>query len=202
MPELKLNRKLNLVMTVDTERGTLHVVAQPIPRAVFEDNFMIMCRAYAAIYNNQLGPITGPQAALMLIKREAQILGEETKGDMLLNEIRRMINVLVPSTNGSSDSYQMMDFGLAVRQKLIDEDSAADIEAAVCFFTLALRAGAPQQMEGAIAGLNLFWNAETTSLTLTEYMRSLPTLTKLDVMEQKDMINLMEAEPASTQIPQ
>jgi hypothetical protein len=199
---VKLNRKLNLVIKIDSERGQLHVIASPISRAIFEDNFMIMCRAYSAIYMNQLGNITGPQAAALLIKREAKILEEEAKGEMLLQEIKRLINILIPPNNGGN--YEMVDFSLAVKQGLIDEEVAADIEAAICFFTLALRAGSIHQLETAALGLDLFWNAEISSLTLTEYTNSLRTSTTEDVTGTKPVIphSRVEIPHSTSMIPQ
>jgi hypothetical protein len=174
--EAKLNRKLNLVVKVESDRGTLHVVAQPVPRSVFEDNFLIMCRAYSMVYSNGLGLVTGPQAAPLLIKLAAKELEQAEKGDMLIQEIRRLTNVLAPSSNGVG-GYEVIDFMDAVRRHLIDEDAAAEIEAAICFFTLAYRAGSHRQMTAATAGLDLFWGAETSALTISDYQRSLPMLT-------------------------
>lgn len=175
-PAVTINRRLNLVTQVDSGRGTLHVFSTPIARSVFDDNFMIMCRAYAEIYRNSLGVIAGPKAAARLIKREAETLGDGAKADMLLEEIRRLTNVLVPATNGTG-GYTMLDYGVAVRQGLIGEDDVDDIEAALCFFTLASRVGPHFQLEAILDGLTVFWRAQTTSLTLTEYQRSLPTST-------------------------
>jgi hypothetical protein len=184
-PAVTLNRRLNLVVKVDGGRdplrGTLHVFAVPVARSVFDANFMIMCRAYAEIYRNSLGVIAGPKAAALLIKQEADVLGESAKGDMLLEEIRRLTNVLVPSVNGAG-GYTMVDYGVAIRQGLIGEDDVADIEAAICFFTLASRVGPHFQLDAILEGLSLFWRAQTTSLTLTEYMRSLPTSTTGDAI--------------------
>jgi hypothetical protein len=181
--EVKLNRKLNLIATIESERGTLHIIAAPIARTVFEDNFMIMCRAYSAVYSNGLGVLTGPRAAALLIKREAKEIGEEIKGNMLIEEIHRLTNVLAPTMNGGG--YELMDYNIAVKQGIIDEDAAADIDAAICFFTLALRAGPQRQVQTLLEALGIFWNAETTSLTLTEYMRSLQTSMTTEIIGQK-----------------
>jgi hypothetical protein len=173
-PAVTINRRLNLVSKIESGRGTLHVFAVPVARSVFDDNFMIMCRAYAEIYRNSLGVIAGPKAAARLIKQEANNLGESAKGDLLLEEIRRMTNVLLPAINGGG-GYSMIDYGVAIRQGLIGEDDVDDIEAALCFFTLASRVGPHFQLDAILEGLRLFWRAETTLSTLTEYMRSLPT---------------------------
>ena len=135
-PAVTINRRLNLVTKVESGRGTLHVFAVPVARSVFDENFMIMCRAYAEIYRNSLGVIAGPKAAARLIKQEADALNESAKGDMLLEEIRRLTNVLVPSVNGAG-GYSMVDYGVAVRQGLIGEDDVDDIEAWRRFAPLA-----------------------------------------------------------------
>jgi hypothetical protein len=42
-------------------------------------------------------------------------------------------------------------------------------------------------MEVALEGLSTLWNAQTSSLNVTEYMRSLPTLTQEENTGEKQM---------------
>jgi hypothetical protein len=174
--KVKLNRKLNLVLKIEAERGTLHVFSTPIGRAVFEDNFLIMGRAFASIFNNALS-ISGPKMAALLIRHEAEIIDEREKGEALILEIKRLTNVLTPTANGAG--YETMPYVSAVSRKLIDEDDAADIEGRICFFTLALRVGSERQIEASLTALKGFWKAETTLLTLLDYQRSLTTSTPI-----------------------
>jgi hypothetical protein len=178
MGEAKLNRKLNLVVNIDSEHGPLYVFSTPVARSVFEANFMVMCRAFAAIYANGLGPFAGPRAAALIIKQQAAEIGEPAQGEALLAEIRRLTNVLAPKFDNGSGGYEVVMWDEALKRELIDEDQAAEAEAAICFFTLSLRAGSTRQAEASVTGLKMMFAAQTTSSTLSDYMRSLPTLTK------------------------
>jgi hypothetical protein len=60
---VSLNRKLNLVLHVDTEKGRIYIHSVPIGRLIFEDNFLVIGRAFTAIYTNGLGPVAGPRVA-------------------------------------------------------------------------------------------------------------------------------------------
>jgi hypothetical protein len=172
--DVKLNRNLHLVTRIESPRGTLHVYSNPVPRVVFEQHFMIMGRAFTSIFNNGLGA-SAPKLAAMIIKQEAKFLGEEMQGEALLADIKRSTHVLTPSANGAG--YEPLPYAEAVRQQLIDEEEAADIEGRICFFTLALRVGSERQIAASMASLRLFWDAETTSLTLSDYLNSLTTST-------------------------
>src|SRR6516164_2529005 len=101
MAEVTLNRKLNLVLSVETEKGTIHVHSSPIGREVFEDNFLVISRAFTAVYTNGLGPVTGPRVAALLLRDEAKKLGiwERTQ-QSLMNEIYRLTNVMATTENG------------------------------------------------------------------------------------------------------
>src|SRR5215467_4070318 len=101
MAEVTLNRKLNLVLSVDTEKGPIHVHSSPIGRQVFEDNFLVISRAFTAVYTNGLGPVTGPRVAFLLLQEQAKTLGvwEKTQ-QSLIGEIHRLTMVLAPGEKG------------------------------------------------------------------------------------------------------
>ena len=78
MANVKLNRKLNLVLSAGSEDDTIYIHSTPISRAVFEDNFLVISRAFTAVYTNGLGPVTGPRVAALLLAAAAltKIQGE------------------------------------------------------------------------------------------------------------------------------
>lgn len=178
MAEVKLNRKLNLTLDWDSVRGKAHIFSMPISRTVFEDHFVIISRAYAALYANGLGPVAGARVAALFLRQEAEAAGQIEKADTLMAEIHRLTNVLAPATNGGG--FDVIPFGEAIARKLFDEDDISEINGALSFFTLVLWMTPKANLEAPLMGLSLIWQAQTTSLPLMEYKTSLPTSTSAE----------------------
>jgi hypothetical protein len=172
--EVKLNRKLNLVLSVETDNGQIHIHSVPIGREVFEDNFLVISRAFNAVYTNGLGPVTGPRVAALLLKQEAKTMGiwERTQ-QSLMAEVYRLTNVIAPTDSG----WDSMPFDVAKKRGIISEDAAAEVENCIIYFICASSIHLKTELAVATEGLNILWNAQTTLSNATEYMRSLPTLT-------------------------
>jgi hypothetical protein len=174
MSNITLNRKLNLVLSVDTDKGPVHIHSCPIGREVFEDNFLPISRAFTAVYTNGLGPVTGPRVAALLLKQESKTLGVwERTQQSLLAEIYRLTNVIAPEENG----WETMPFDVAKKRGILNEDAAAEVENCIVYFTCASSIHLRAELAVALEGLNTLWNAQTTLLNCTEYMRSLRTST-------------------------
>src|SRR3974390_2966819 len=134
MADVKLNRKLNLVMSVDTDSGPVHIHSTPIGREVFEDNFLAISRAFTAVYTNGLGPVTGPRVAALLLKQEAQTLGVwERTQQSLMAEIYRLTNVIAPGATG----WEQMPFDVAKKRGILDDSAASEVENCIVSFTCA-----------------------------------------------------------------
>lgn len=172
--KVKLDRKLNLVLSVETDNGTIHIHSTPIGREVFEDNFLPISRAFTAVYTNGLGPVTGPRVAALLLKQEAKTLGiwEKTQ-QSLMAEIYRLTNVIAPTESG----WETMPFDVAKKRGILLEDAAAEVENCIVYFICASSIHLRAELTVAMEGLSTLWNAQTTSLNVTEYTRSLPTST-------------------------
>src|SRR5215471_10467200 len=134
MAGVKLDRKLNLVLSVDTENGTIHVHSTPISREVFEDNFLAISRAFTAVYTNGLGPVTGPRVAALLLRDEAKKLGvwEKTQ-QSLMHEIYRLTNIVAPGPNG----WETLPFDVARKRGILDDDAASEVENCIVYFICA-----------------------------------------------------------------
>jgi hypothetical protein len=183
--QVKLNRKLNLVLSVDTENGPAHVHSVPIGREVFEDNFLVISRAFTAVYTNGLGPVTGPRVAALLLKQEAKTLGVwERTQQSLMAEIYRLTNVIAPTENG----WDSMPFDVSKKRGILSDDAAAEVENCIVYFTCASSIHLKAELAVATEGLNTLWNAQTTLLNVTEYMRSLPTSTVEESIGEKPMV--------------
>ena len=190
MAEVKLNRKLNLVLKVETEKGEIHVHSTPIGRGVFEDNFLVISRAFTAVYTNGLGPVTGPRVAALLLKEEATKLNiwERTQ-QSLMAEIYRLTNVIAPGDSGSG--WESMPFDVARKRGIISEDDASEVENCLVYFTCASSVHLRAELTVALEGLSTLWGAQTTSLNVTEYMRSLPILTVEENIGENPLMGAM-----------
>jgi hypothetical protein len=175
MAELTIDRKLNIVLKVETAKGTIHVHSSPIGREVFEDNFLVISRAFTAVYTNGLGPVTGPRVAALLLKEEAKKMGVwERTQQSLMNEIYRLTNVIAPTESG----WENFPFMVAKQRGILDADEAAEVENCIVYFTCASSIHLRAELAVATEGLSTLWNAQITSSNTTEYMRSLPISTQ------------------------
>jgi hypothetical protein len=173
MSNVTISRKLNITFPIETSNGKVYVHSVPISRNVFEDNFLVISRAFTSIYLNNLGPVTGPRVGKLMLKHEAESLGIwDQVQQTLMTEINRLTNIAAPGKDG----WHTVPFNDAVRRGILDEDNAADIENTVVFFICASAIHLPQEFKIALSSLHSLWSAETTSLNVTEFSRSLPTL--------------------------
>lgn len=175
---MKIDRKLNLVVPITREDGTtIHVHAMPISREVFERYFIVISKAFSAIYTEGLGYVAGPRVAAMLIKDIAQRNkmwdGDDGVALGLVAEWRRLANMLVLGANG----WEAVPFQEALDRGTIDADDASEVENAIAYFTVASSMHRKQELSAAFDGVSNLWGALTVSSSYTEYMSSLPTPT-------------------------
>jgi hypothetical protein len=184
MANVKLNRKLNIVLSAETDDGTIYIHSTPIGREVFEANFLVISRAFTAVYTNGLGPVTGPRVAALLLKQEATTLGVwDRTQQSLMAEIYRLTNILIPGDGG----WETVPFDIAKKRGIIDVDTAAEVENALVYFICASSIHLKAEVAVALEGLSTLWGAQTTSLNVTEYMNSLPTSTQEESTGEKPM---------------
>jgi len=182
MTGVSINRKLNLVLTVETEKGTVHIHATPISREIFEDNFLVISRAFTAVYTNSLGPVTGPRVAALLLKQEAKTMNVwERTQQSLMAEIYRLTTVISPTEGG----WEEIPFDIARKRGILSADDAAEVENSLVYFICASAIHLKAEMTVAMEGLSTLWGAQTTSLNVTEYMRSLPISTPEETTGEK-----------------
>ncbi len=188
-----LDRRLNLVIPVDTDAGTVHVHSMPLHKDVFDRYFLVMSKAFALIFKEGLSVIAGPRVAARLIRAAAEQLGVWEDGEApdgtvilgvkngLMQEIWRLSNVLAPTEAGGWAPMPLAD---AVKRQIIDEDDADEVEGVICFFILISAMHKRRDVGAHLDSLQL-WQARPTSLTLTEYLNSLPTSTTEDDITSK-----------------
>lgn len=177
-----IDRNLRLVVSVEREKSTIYCYSVPISREVFANYCMVLGKAFSLILSQGLNVATGPGMATLLLKRIAHEdglwEGPEGVANGLLNEIRRLTTVIVPGKSG----WETMLLQEAVDKKFFDEDELYEVMNAIVFFTCAwhiLRKTSPGPLSGTLDAMRQLWVASTTSLSLMDYINSLPTLTEV-----------------------
>lgn len=185
----KVDRKLNIVITVEREEGNIFIHSTPIGREVFERFFMVMSRASAAIWMAGLSVTMGPRVAALQLKKTAeqmQIWENSPDGSVgvehgLMAEIRRLTNVFAPGDNG----WSMLPLEMAVSRDMLTEDEIAEVEGELVFFTLESCLRKKSQLPAFLASMAKWSGSQITSLSTTEYRDSLPTSTKAATSGEK-----------------
>lgn len=187
MTGVRINRALNLVLKLETESaGEIHIHSVPVSREVFERYFIVMARTFARIMNEGLGTTAGPRVAYLMLK---EVSGGAAEGETpqaqaarsqwedvkrgLINEIVRLSNACVLGDKGWED----MPLHTAFERNILGEDDRLDVESELVFFTLVARMNKRSQIEGLMSMAGALWGSLTTSLSITDYLNSLRTLT-------------------------
>ncbi|HET8705307.1 MAG TPA: hypothetical protein VFM46_03305 [Pseudomonadales bacterium] len=187
---MKINKALNLVITVEDEGEIVHVHCAPIRHEIFEKYHRVMARTFAAIYAEGMNIIAGPRVASLMLREIAEETprtirnadGATSQGNWyegpdgiengLMPEIRRLTNVSTFAPEG----WRQVPIDVARKMGIIGDEAMREIEGQIVFFILAsaMHTGLQRaQMLEAMAGL---WGAQITSLNSTEYNSSLQTL--------------------------
>ena len=179
---MKIDRNLNLVMQVQTEKnGLVYIHSSSISRSVFEQFYLELGKVFSQCFDsvNQAHlALSAPQLAYPALKSIAQKAGNWDGADGvkfgLVNEIIRLTNVVFAGENG----WETVPFDTAVKRKILDEDEEAEALSSLVFFT-AISKVAPKDLKNSfleMAGSLRNW--ELISSDVTEYLAGLPTLTK------------------------
>lgn len=174
---MKIDKRLNLVVPIERDEGTIYIHSTPISREVYERYFLVMSQAHAAIFGSGPNMISGPSIAALMLKKIATDsgawAGTEGVENGLMNEIRRLSNVILPGANG----WETLPLADALKRDLLSDGDIAEAEGIIVFFILV---SAVNRRSAAASILNLatdLWGSEITLSDSTTYARSLPTLT-------------------------
>jgi hypothetical protein len=179
---MKLDRRLNIVLSLETPSGPIYVHSAPISREVFELYFSVISQTFAAIYSEGHGPISGPRIAALLLKQVATSIPRPTRDEPtrtawpdvergLMNEIRRLTNVIMPGPKG----WMTIPLEEGLRTNNIDAMDASEVENAIVFFTVCSIMHRKADLPDVLAIMSKLWGAQTTSSNCTEFSASLPT---------------------------
>lgn len=173
---MKIDRRLNLVVPIERDGAEkLYVHSAPIMRETFERYYLTISKAFTEIYRNNLGIFGAPRVAAMILKDVAEKDGVwEGEGGVeqgLMNEIRRLSNVITPTPAG----WGSIPLSVAVERELIDDDEVSEVENAIVFFILNSAMHRRSAMVGILTGAAKLWDAQITSLGSMEFAASLKT---------------------------
>ena len=173
---MKIDRKLNLVVPIETDSGKIFIHSSAIAKDCFERYFKVISKAYTDIFKEGVAFTAGagPKIAALMLKSVADEMGikdDVEKGLML--EIMRLSSVALPTDKG----WETMPLSVALKQNPIDEDDWTDAEGQIVFFTLCSSMSAKADLMNLLQKVSGFWGSEITSSNCTEYAASLPKLT-------------------------
>lgn len=172
---MKIDRKINLVLTVDRENDTVYVHAIPLREEIFDANFLVLSRAWAAMQAEGGMWLTrmGPRNAARVLKQVA-IASEGWDGPSgldlnYMSEIRRTANVIFPSDSG----WQSMSLQEALDKKFLTKSDSGEVENALTFFTLGCANESPKRTDTMMSTVFGLFGAQLTSSSSTEFQTSL-----------------------------
>lgn len=183
---MKLDKTLNLVIPVfDEKDDPIFIHSAPIGRAIYEKHFRIIARVWNEIFSQGMGMMAGPRMAYTLLKdiatEDGSWEGVDGVENTLVQEIFRLTNVIAP-VEGIWDTIPYTE---AKAKSIINEDDATEVENALTFFTANSHMLRKSERKTVLKSALGTWAAQLTSLNSTEYLNSLPTLTKAAGTGQK-----------------
>lgn len=171
---MKISRNLNLIIPVRTEKGNGWIHATPISKEVFKEHFFILSKTFSAIFSEGLGVVAGPRIACLMLERISSDMniwdGEKGVRNTLVNEIIRLANLVYPV---EGKGYDTLPLDMALERGIVEFD---DVAGELVFFTCISSINTPEQTEQMMLAVSGMWNSRTSSLSLTEWIASLPTL--------------------------
>lgn len=171
---MKISRNLNLIIPVRTEKGNGWIHATPISKEVFKEHFFILSKTFSAIFSEGIGVVAGPRIAFLMLERISRDSnaweGDKGVRNTLVNEVIRLANLVYPV---EGKGYDTIPLDMALDREIIDLDEVAG---ELIFFTCVSSINSPEQAKGTMDVVNGIWSTQCSSLNLTEWIASLPTL--------------------------
>jgi hypothetical protein len=173
---VKINKRLNLVIPLDVEGGTIYVHSTPIKRETFERYYMIIGQAFNAIHTGGLGIVSGARLADLVVKdladKQGNLEGDDGVQHGLLDEIVRLTNVFAPGKKG----WDMIPLDDAVRDGVVDEDDAAEVRSAIVFFMLVSSLIKKSDIPAVMTLALRIWGGQLEPLSSSDFLDSLRKL--------------------------
>lgn len=177
---MRIDRKLNLVIPIldaDGKKTVAYVHSTPISSEVFDTYFLPIAKTFSAIYSEGLGIVAGPRIADKMLRKVSTDLGvwDGPAGVQagLVAEIHRLTNVIAVGKKG----WETVPFDEAKERGILHADDAAEVNAALTFFTVISVMQKKAELPRVLGGAMKLWGSQIESLSCTEFMNSLRTST-------------------------
>ena len=170
---------MNLVIPILNEKDEeiAYVHSTPISTDIFNKYYLVMGKAFSRIWSEGLGYVGGARVADKILHTVAEEMGiwDSPTGvaNGLIAEMQRLTNVIIAVPDIGWQLFSLHD---AKKKDLFSEDEITEVDALICFFTLAWhlhRKAQFAQMTGT--QLNML-GARIESLSCTELVNSLQKL--------------------------
>jgi hypothetical protein len=172
---VRLNEKLHLVVPLyeggDEATIYAYVHSAPISREAFESHYLLLSKTFTAIFAEGLGEIAGPRVASLVLRDVAKRQKDEEGRLALINEIQRLTNVLIRTSNG----WETVPFHEVVGKGTINEDDLAEVTNAIIFFIATSAMVQKQMRKDMLSGAANLWGAQISSLDCGAFAASLRT---------------------------
>lgn len=173
---MEIDGDLNIVVPID---DPVRAFSSPLPESIFRANYRVLARANEEIFGRGMKSalLTGPRIAAMAIgdagKRIAEEDGKEgdTGARAFLGEVKRLTMILAPTDAG----FDMLPVEQAIQSGKINAEDWADVEAALCFFTLGSAFETKRARAGLLEFLTGALNCSLTSQSCEDFAASLTT---------------------------
>lgn len=163
MKPLSINDQLHLTMPIyaddESDKIVAYVHSAPISREVFEAHFSLVAQTFAKIYSGGYGMTAGPRIASLILHEVAKESGDALGAVSLMNEIRRLTNVIC-RTNAGWEHFSFQD---VADRKMFDTDDLAEVTNAIVFFTVGSSMHRKRDKRTMLSGALKMWGASISS---------------------------------------
>lgn len=174
---MKIDKSMNIVVDIEREDGEkLYIHSIPISRIAFEENWDVIARTFAVIYQQGVGVISGPRVAALALRKIARDLGREEQVESgLLREVRRLTNMVYLD---KKEGWISIPYDEALKHDRLSEEEVAEVENAVIFFTVLWHMHRRNDALRILPGMLSIWDAHLESSNSTAFASSLRTSTE------------------------
>ncbi len=168
---MKIDRKLNLVIPVESDDGsTFYVHAMPFSDEFWMSHYLLIAKVFSSFASEGLGALAAPRVAALMLNDIATKSDAQASAAAIMNEIRRLTHVMLPG-NPPILLQEAVDKGLIVKADL------SVLENAIVFFTVSSAMHRPPMLKVIMEMVCSLWNAQISSLGVTDFLASLQTST-------------------------
>lgn len=172
---MQIDKRLNITMEVeDGDGNSLHVHHAPIMQNIFEQHALFIGKAMNIMYEEGLHPAMCTRIAYITMRDLSRADRFKNIENTLFAEMWRLTNVLMPV---KGRGWETVPFYELINNRGMDPRDIMEVQNFICFFTAAYWLHGKKEREDMFVILANS-GVQTTSLDVTDYRSSLPTLTQ------------------------